>query len=345
MVHRTNPKAIAVFTLANVLRMAESRLAAGDARGGLDIYRQILAREPENPDALLGALRAARMSGDPAAMGAAQRDLERTYGTQEAAVRFGTAKAKLEAALALLAEAGDAAEAALKSGPKSGEAFSTAYLAKHHLGELPEYFSQFGQDQFLAANVFANQRSGVFVDIGAYDGISGSNTLHFEKFMNWTGLCIEPDPRQFERLSRIRSCRCLQTCIGEKTGPAQFLRVEKGLTMMGGLVDHMDPADVQMVRERSTALVAEVGVRRLDEVLAESGIAAIDYLSIDTEGSELSILRSLNLSSLGVRALSVENNRNTPAIPEHMRAQGYLRAARLGVDDIYVKSSPPSRSA
>jgi FkbM family methyltransferase len=325
-----------VLTLADVLRMAEERLAAGDARGGLDIFRQILAREPENPNALLGALRAAQKSGDPKLIGASRRDLEKTYGTPEAAARTGTAKAKLDAAQKLVFEAADTMKEAV-SGDLKGEVFTTNFLIERHLGKSQEYFSQSGQDQFLATQVFAGQRNGVFVDVGAYNGIEGSNTLHFEKFLGWTGLCIEPDTSQFEKLKRLRSCPCVQTCIADKNGTANFLRVDKGLTMMGGLVDHMAPSNLQMVQQRSNASIVEIPVRRLDDVLAEYGIGAIDYLSIDTEGSELSILRTLDLSALRVRVLSVENNINGSEIPEHMRTKGYNKIARIGVDDIYAR--------
>lgn len=325
-----------MLTLADVLRMAEERLAAGDARGGLDIYRQILAREPENPNALLGALRAAQNSGDAKLIGAALRDLEKTYGTAEAAARTGTAKAKLDAALKLVSEAADTMKGSVSANTK-GAAFTTAFLIERYLGKSQEYFSQSGQDQFLATHVFAGQRNGVFVDVGSYNGVEGSNTLHFEKFLNWTGLCIEPDPTQFEKLKLVRYCPCIQTCIADKNGTAKFLRVDKGLTMMGGLVDHMNPGNIQMVQRGSASSIVELSVRRLDGVLAEYGIGTIDYLSIDTEGSELSILRTLDLSALRVRVVSVENNLNGPDIPEYMRSKGYNRIARIGVDDIYAR--------
>ena len=83
------------------------------------------------------------------------------------------------------------------------------------------------------------------------------------------------------------------------------------------------------VRERSTASIVEIPLRRLDEVLAECDIAAIDYLSIDTEGSELSILRTLNLPALGVRALTVENNRNAP--------EGVVRTLKMPPDGRVIR--------
>jgi FkbM family methyltransferase len=239
-------------------------------------------------------------------------------------------------ALRILNQAAIAAERAVAMDPLLPEAESFAFAIGRQLGKFPQFFSQFGQDRYLHQHVFENKRGGVFVDIGAYDGLTGSNTLFFEKFQGWNGICVEPDGAQFAKLSAVRSCECVQACIADRDSMARFLSVTDGLTMMGGLVDHYEPGDLKMVSERSGSRIINLATRRLDAVLNEHSITAIDYLSVDTEGSELAILRSLDFNRFKVRALSVENNRNLPQIPEHMRSVGYSRIARLGVDDIYV---------
>ena len=186
-----------------------------------------------------------------------------------------------------LEEAAAAAQTTLASDPSLPEADCVAWLIGHHLGHFPQFFSQFGQDHYLQRYVFGNKRDRVFADVGAYDGIAGSNSLFFEKFLGWRGICIEADPIQFAKLAMYRSCDCAQACIADRDGTAKTLNVAKGLTMMGGLVDHYEPSDLKMVTERSAAKIVSVTTRRLDCVLAERKIGAIDDLSIDTEGSEL----------------------------------------------------------
>lgn len=312
-------------------------MAAGDARAALDIYRQILDREPTNAEALLGALRAAMATGNPSAIEAAQVQLDHVYRTAGAMSHLAVAQAQLKNALRVLEDASVAAQRALSADPALPEAACVNFLIGHHLGNVPQFFSQFGQDHYLNQHVFENKRDGVFVDVGAYDGLTGSNTLFFEKFLGWQGICIEPDTTQFAKLSTVRSCECVQACISERDTMARFLSVTEGLTMMGGLVDHYEPGDLKMVTERSGARVINVATRRLDAVLKEHNITAIDYLSVDTEGSELAILKSFDFNHFKVRALSVENNRNLPQIPDFMQSLGYSRIARLGVDDIYAK--------
>ena len=161
---------------------------------------------------------------------------------------------------------------------------------------------------------------------------------HSSSRNSWAkGLCIEPDPAQFAKIPSYRECDRVQACIADKDGTARFFTVTDGLTMMGGLVDYFEPQDMKMIGERSKTKVVELPTQRLEAVLNERNIREIDYLSIDTEGSELAILRSFDLARFKVKALSVENNRNAPQIPEYMQSLGYRRIVRLGVDDIYAR--------
>jgi hypothetical protein len=68
-----------------------------------------------------------------------------------------------------------------------------------------KFHSQIGQDRFLLEHFFRGRRGGVFVDIGAYDREMFSNTLFFERSMGWRGLCVEPLPSAFTKLSSSAS--------------------------------------------------------------------------------------------------------------------------------------------
>lgn len=69
-------------------------------------------------------------------------------------------------------------------------------------------FARAGQDMFLLELFFRGQRNGVFVDIGARDGETASNSLLFERFMGWRGLCTESNPAQYAQLVTRRKCAC-----------------------------------------------------------------------------------------------------------------------------------------
>src|ERR1700722_4426554 len=87
-------------------------------------------------------------------------------------------------------------------------------------------FSQFGQDKFVFERFFKDSREpGVFVEIGAYDGVTFSNTLLFEE-LGWRGICIEPMPSAFEKLQAARAAICVNCAVSDNAGQGSFLEVE-----------------------------------------------------------------------------------------------------------------------
>ena len=104
------------------------------------------------------------------------------------------------------------------------------------------FCSQAGQDRFIAEHLFAKRSGGVFVDIGAHDGVTGSNTLYFEKYLNWAGLCIEAAPAHFDTLAGHRSVACVNLAVADFEGEDRFFEVTEGLHQMSGLVADMRPA-------------------------------------------------------------------------------------------------------
>lgn len=63
-----------------------------------------------------------------------------------------------------------------------------------------QFYSQAGQDKYLIENIYKNKEKGFFIDIGAHDGITYSNTYYLEKELGWSGICIEPNPKIYKQL-------------------------------------------------------------------------------------------------------------------------------------------------
>ena len=82
-----------------------------------------------------------------------------------------------------------------------------------------------GQDIYIA-DLLSRPEHGTFVDIGANDGVTISNTLYFEKELGWNGLAIEPIPVAYEKLKVNRSCHTLNACISDREGTAEFLEAQ-----------------------------------------------------------------------------------------------------------------------
>src|SRR5262249_40394148 len=152
-----------------------------------------------------------------------------------------------------------------------------------------------GQD-ILVDEYLHRKRNGVFVDVGAYDGVTFSNTLMLERERGWAGICIEPLSDVFTELRKNRACICVQACIGNREErEVEFLAVQSGAArtrMLSGVLSEYDPrhlarVDVELNEFGGSKSVILVPMRHLHAVLAEHGFWHVDYLSIDTEGSEL----------------------------------------------------------
>jgi FkbM family methyltransferase len=202
-----------------------------------------------------------------------------------------------------------------------------------------EYFSESFQDRYLNETIFHGRRGGVFVDIGAFDGVTGSNTLFFEKFRGWTGVSIQSDEHRIAELKEMRSVPCANTCIAALDGHAAFYRVREGFTQMGGLVATFSPEATEFLAQRSMTDAIILPTRRLDHVLEAHGLRHIDYLSIDIEGAELSVLSTLDFNRFSITALSVERNSNEAAVHTLLRNAGFCRVRQLGGDDIFIHAS------
>jgi FkbM family methyltransferase len=202
-----------------------------------------------------------------------------------------------------------------------------------------KFYSQVGQDRFLLENFFRGRRGGVFVDIGAYDGETLSNTAFFERSMGWSGLCVEPLPSAFAKLTQRRKALCENLCVADFEGEADFLESDTASPdemMLSGLPAHFDPRHEARLAERATTRVTRrVNVTRLSSLLAKHGLFDIDYCSIDTEGAELAILSDFDPERFRIKVFTVENNWDDERIPNLMAAKGYELFAKLEWDNVY----------
>ena len=80
------------------------------------------------------------------------------------------------------------------------------------------YHSQSGQDVLLDRHFFSGREVGVFVDVGAHDGVTLSNSLFFEEKRSWSGLCVEPNPNVFQKLEQSRSAVCTNVAVASTEG-------------------------------------------------------------------------------------------------------------------------------
>jgi len=206
---------------------------------------------------------------------------------------------------------------------------------------LVKFHSQVGQDRFLLENFFRGKRGGVFVDIGAYDGETFSNSLFFEHSMGWTGLCVEPLPSAFAKLKATRKAICENVCVADFEGEAEFTEADdpgRNEKMLSGLSKQFDTRHIRFMEQLSVARTTRTArVTRLSKLLEEHGLFQIDYCSIDTEGAEIPILTELDFEKFRISVLTVEDNSEDKRLPQLMAAKGYDVFARLEQDIVFKR--------
>ena len=201
------------------------------------------------------------------------------------------------------------------------------------------FHSEHGQDRWLAEGVFADKRNGVFVEIGALDGLFHSNSLFFEQERGWTGLLVEPNPDLTVALRRNRPNASIDTiAVYYRAGIVRFELVRTNLMGWSGIVAEFEPQHgARMDKSVSPALrdTIQVPCAPLAAVLRAHQLRAIDYLSIDIEGAEAVALKPFPFADFAIDVISVENNFGRPEIDPIMGRAGYAKIGRVGNDDFY----------
>jgi FkbM family methyltransferase len=185
----------------------------------------------------------------------------------------------------------------------------------------------------------ARKRGGFFVEVGAMDGVTGSNTLLLEREFGWRGILAEPNPVWHANLARNRTARIDRRCVFKRSGD----RVAFAATKHGSLATIAEfAASDGHARSRVEHEVLHIETVSLNELLASHDAPrAIDYVSIDTEGSELAILEAFDFGRWDVQLFSIEHNLTAreKAIDRLMESRGYERrfAGYAVIDSWYRK--------
>jgi len=204
--------------------------------------------------------------------------------------------------------------------------------------------SQYEQDKYLEKYFFSNKKNGVFVDIGAHDGITFSNTYYYEKCLGWNGLCIEPNPNVIDSLRNNRKCTVIEGCALDKNCSKTF-RIFEGegqYEMVSGLVDYYSEEHSSFVDDQKFSHLLKsskniiVNCYNTSQLLIENGFTIIDFISIDVEGCEYEIIKSLDFSKIEISVILVENQYDNQNIRDFLLNKNYIYMGKLHVDDLFV---------
>lgn len=190
---------------------------------------------------------------------------------------------------------------------------------------IPRSHGQLNQDLVaLADSRFAS--GGYFVEFGAAGGVELSNTYLLEKEFGWNGILAEPAHGWRDSLIASRSCIVEFDCVWSVSGQELQFSEVAGIPELSTLTsftesDFQAPARVgaQMYNVRTISL--------LDLLRRHQAPSKIDYLSIDTEGSEYEILAAFDFDAFDIRLITCEHNFNSKRQDMHdlLVSKGYVR--------------------
>lgn len=183
------------------------------------------------------------------------------------------------------------------------------------------FYSQFCQDKYLEENVFKGYKNGIFVDVGAHDGLTINNTLYFEKNNNWSGINIEPIKQVFDKLIINRPNNVnLNYAVCNNNGETEFLCNIGYTEMISGIKDNFDPRHLKRLENEnkmygSNTELIKVNTKKLETIFDENMITHVNYISIDVEGAEFEVIKSINFDKVFIDIIGFENNYNDISIP------------------------------
>lgn len=202
-----------------------------------------------------------------------------------------------------------------------------------------DYRSQWQQDKILYEEFFSKQKSGIFVDVGAHDGVTFSNTYFLNK-NGWVGLCIEPIEERYNELVNNRpDCIPINGCAYNREGTIQFSRIDGYSEMLSGISECYPNEHISRIQHELKLMGGGIEIQTkqcftLKRLCDLYGIDHISYLTIDTEGSELEILEGLG--DIKVDVIDVEENYDSQKIRTFLEKKGFRYYNTIGGDSIYL---------
>lgn len=198
------------------------------------------------------------------------------------------------------------------------------------------YSSQFGEDAWLFRNVFHNKLNGTYLEMGAMNGVDLSNTRWFMQAAGWKGLLIEACPAMAAELQRNRResisvhaavCGDFRTVHWHSSGN------------VGGIFEFMAEGFKAIFhKDLKVETLPEVPCVPMQFLLDKFGIGSLDLWSLDGEGAELEILKTVDFSRLSVKVLMVEldghNKEKDQAVTDLLAAVGFAPLRKTQQNDM-----------
>ncbi|XP_042874913.1 uncharacterized protein LOC122255038 [Penaeus japonicus] len=195
--------------------------------------------------------------------------------------------------------------------------------------------------------LFKDVRKGFFVEAGALDGETMSNTLTLEQDLDWTGLLVEPDVKNYQLLkAKNRKAWTANVCLAPRPYPSVELFSQPPhhpgpmAVPLGAKMRAMHSlAEYSNHKSMGNVWFLKVPCIPLESLLMAMQVTKIDLLVLDVEGAEMAILEHFDLEKFSVQVLFMEwkDIADIDNVSKKLQGRGYVEVARNFEDIIFVK--------
>ena len=188
---------------------------------------------------------------------------------------------------------------------------------------------------------------GIFLELGACDGVYLSNTLALEKYLNYRGVLIEPGLSHYNELIQNRpNCKTYNCIVSTKEGSIDYIGDGTGVGGVMHILEHVAQESGKRWIEGwnlDRNKITKVPSRKLSDILHEANIKYIDFWSLDVEGSELEVLKTMDWSipvyiiCLEVSAWGDKGQRDVQKCRTILKSKGFTSdGIRYGLDEWWI---------
>ena len=202
------------------------------------------------------------------------------------------------------------------------------------------FYSQQGEDCYVFNNYINIEREdGTFVELGAMNGLTYSNTKFFEDTLKFSGVLIEPTEQYNDLIKNRPKCKCYKNAINDKEEEIEFI----GDNATAGLIKTMS-SSFRNDHHKNNNNVYKVSGTPIKNLIKD--LKHIDIFSIDVEGGELVVLETIDWK-IPIYIIIIEldgyNKEKDEKCRNILREQGFSFDINIGGNEFWINKKYPRR--